>query len=114
MKTPSIVDTGASEYVVILQRHQIKMHTFGEHSVSIGRLRPEEMTSMERTRINETIEVGCGADGQASSADGSADDGYVYFVEAHPDDVGSTSFVWITKAEAIELDKQLREIDEKW
>ena len=92
MSLPRITCTGSHEYVINIQREQIKTYVFGEHNISIARSRPEELKSWERQRIKGKPDV----------------DGFIYFVEAQPDDVGRPSFIWLTKDEAIELDRQMR------
>jgi hypothetical protein len=91
---PRITQTRLSEYVINVKRDEIKTYIFGEHSISIARSKPEELKSWERQRIEGEVD----------------DDGYIYFVEAQPEDPGLASFIWLTKEEAIELDKQLREM----
>lgn len=89
---PRITRTGPFEYVINVERDKIKTYVFGEHNISIARSKPEDLKSWERQRIEG----------------GPDEDGFIYFIEASPDDVGLPSFIWITKEEAIELDCQLR------
>jgi hypothetical protein len=92
MSLPRITRTGTYEYVINIERDKVKTYVFGEHNISIARSRPEELKSRERQRIDGGVD----------------EDGYIYFIEASPDDVGLPSFIWITKNEAIELDRQMR------
>ena len=90
---PRITRTGTYEYVINVQRDKINTYVFGEHSISIARSRRDKLKNWERQRIN----------GEADA------DGFIYFVEAQPED-GRSSFIWLTKEEAIELDLQMREM----
>ena len=70
---------------------------FADHSVKIARDKPENLNSWELARIEAQPE-----------------DGYLYFIEAKPLDVGLLSFVGLSKDEAFALNKTLKRVEAEY
>jgi len=99
MEMPSVKSTGPLEFVFTLDRNGPKTFSFGEHHVEIVRDKPENLKSWERMRIKGPPH----------------EDGFVYFIEASPDDVGLATLIWLSKEEANVLKDQLmRESARGW
>ena len=75
-----------------------KTFRFAEHSVKIARDKPENLNSWELARIEAQPD----------------EDGYLYFIEAKPLDVGLLSFVGLSKEEAFSLNKTLKRVEAEY
>jgi REP element-mobilizing transposase RayT len=75
-------------------------YSFGEHALSVCGTPESELASWERAQIKGPV----------------SDDGELYYLCAHPEDVGRPSFIWLQdKKEALALRKAIEDAEyQQW